>query len=220
MTKYEIIDWWLDKQKSGFASQDQLTVKELIYIQDHKEQCCNIKNLLQRDKPDILRRMANGERTMDIVKEYNMSMRAFHRNIEIKKGDRIMNIFTGIGRTTKDGELNFAAGSGTAILKFSMAIDRRFKNKNGEKETDFFNCIMFGKSAEGLAPYILKGKMIGINGSLQTGSYEKDGIKRYTTDIIVNEVQFLDSKKDSATETKPTGVTEVDYTNDSEELPF
>jgi single-strand DNA-binding protein len=136
-----------------------------------------------------------------------------------------MNIFTGIGRTTKDSDLIFAPGSGTAILKFSIAIDRRFKNKAGDKETDFFNCIMFGKSTEGLAPYILKGKQIGIVGSVQTGSYEaKDGTKRYTVDIMVNEVQFLDKKADNEkAETIPLSgkdITEVDDMSEMGEIPF
>ena len=132
-----------------------------------------------------------------------------------------MNQFNGVGRITKDGDLRFAAGSGNAVLKFSIAIDRRFK-KEGQKEVDFFNCIMFGKYAESIAPYILKGKLISVTGSLQTGNYEKDGIKRYTTDIVVNELKLLEKKSYDSTTPQDTGngegITPID---DSEsEIPF
>lgn len=108
-----------------------------------------------------------------------------------------------IGRLTKDGELSFTAGSGVAVLKYVLAVDREFKNKDGQKEADFINCIMFNKAAEGLAQYLTKGKLIGITGAIRTGSYEaKDGSKRYTTDIVVSQVKFLDSKK---SENNPSG---------------
>lgn len=93
-----------------------------------------------------------------------------------------------IGRLTKDPELNFAAGSGTAVTKFSLAITRPFK----KDETDFVNCVAFGKTAETIAQYILKGRQIAVTGSIRTGSYDaKDGTKRYTTSIAVETFEFI-----------------------------
>lgn len=98
-----------------------------------------------------------------------------------------------IGRLTKDPELKFAAGSGMAVCSFSIAVDRR-TSKDGKKEADFINTIAFGKTAETIANYLSKGRMIAISGRIQTGSYDaKDGTKRYTTDVVIDEFQFIDS---------------------------
>ncbi|MDC4242750.1 single-stranded DNA-binding protein, partial [Clostridium tertium] len=88
-----------------------------------------------------------------------------------------------IGRLTKDPELNFAAGTGTAVCRFSLAVTRPFK----KDETDFINCIAFGKTGETIAQYLTKGRQLAVTGSIRTGSYDaKDGTKRYTTDIVVD----------------------------------
>lgn len=93
-----------------------------------------------------------------------------------------------IGRLTRDPELNFAAGTGTAVCKFSLAVARPFK----KDETDFINCIAFGKTGETIAQYITKGRQVAVTGSIRTGSYDaKDGTKRYTTDIIVDSFEFI-----------------------------
>lgn len=93
-----------------------------------------------------------------------------------------------IGRLTKDPELNFAAGSGTAVTRFSLAVKRPFK----KDESDFINCVAFGKTGETIAQYITKGRQLAVTGSIRTGSYDaKDGSKRYTTDIIVDSFEFL-----------------------------
>jgi len=95
-----------------------------------------------------------------------------------------------IGRLTKDPELNFAAGTGTAVCRFSLAVTRPFK----KDETDFINCIAFGKRAETIAQYLTKGRQIAITGSIRTGSYDaKDGTKRYTTDIVGDSFEFIGS---------------------------
>lgn len=135
-----------------------------------------------------------------------------------------MNNWNGIGRLTKDGELSFAPGSGNAILRYTLAVDRDFKDKNGEKKADFINCVMFGKAAEGLAPYLIKGKLIGVTGAIRTGSYEaKDGGKRYTTDIVVSQVKFLDSKSSGNNQAAPaetyTGYDDITPVEDGE-IPF
>lgn len=96
-----------------------------------------------------------------------------------------------IGRLTRDPELNFAANSGTAVGKFSIAVTRQFK----KEETDFINCIAFGKTGETIAQYLTKGSPIAITGNIRTGSYDaKDGTKRYTTDVVVESFDFIGGK--------------------------
>lgn len=93
-----------------------------------------------------------------------------------------------IGRLTKDPELNFAAGTGTAVTRFTLAVTRPFK----KDETDFINCIAFNKRAEAIAQYLTKGRQLAVTGSIRTGSYDaKDGTKRYTTDIVVDSFEFI-----------------------------
>lgn len=103
-----------------------------------------------------------------------------------------MNKVTLIGRLTKDPELKYTPGAGTAVTTFSIAVDRRF-NKDGQKEADFIPIVVWGKQAETTAQYVTKGKLIGVAGRIQTRSYDaKDGSKRYVTEVIAEEVQFLE----------------------------
>lgn len=96
-----------------------------------------------------------------------------------------------IGRLTKDPELRFAAGSGNAVSRFTVAVNRQFKRD----ETDFINCVAFGKTAETISQYLTKGSQIALTGSIRTGSYDaQDGTKRYTTDIAVESFEFIGSK--------------------------
>ena len=104
-----------------------------------------------------------------------------------------MQTFTAIGRITKDLELR-QTQSGVAVVRFTLAVDRQFKNANGEKETDFLSCQAWRKTAELIGQYCAKGSLVGIQGEVRTGSYEKNGQRVYTTDIMVNNVKFLDSK--------------------------
>lgn len=101
-----------------------------------------------------------------------------------------MNNVTIVGRMTRDCDLKYSA-SGTAIARFTLAV-----NKFGKDEANFINCVAFKKTAEALANYTKKGSLIGVVGSIETGSYEKDGIRRYTTDVLCNSVQFLEPKRD------------------------
>lgn len=95
-----------------------------------------------------------------------------------------------IGRLTKDPELRYASGSGTAVCKFTLAVNRQFK----KDETDFINCIAFNKQGEAIAQYVAKGRQLAVTGSIRTGSYDgQDGVKRYTTDIIVESFEFIGS---------------------------
>ena len=99
-----------------------------------------------------------------------------------------MNKWGGIGRLTRDPELNFQANSGMAICRFRLAVTRPFK----KDETDFINCIAFNKRAEAIAQYLTKGRQLAVTGSIRTGSYDaKDGTKRYTTDIVVDSFEFI-----------------------------
>ena len=101
-----------------------------------------------------------------------------------------MNNVTLIGRTTREVELRYTP-SQTAVARFSIAISR--PTKDGEKKADFPSIIVFGKQAENCEKYLAKGRLVGIQGRLQTGSYEKnDGSKVYTTDVIAERVEFLE----------------------------
>lgn len=100
-----------------------------------------------------------------------------------------------IGRNTKDIELRQTT-AGTSVAEFSIAVNRAFKNANGERESDFFNCIAFSKLAETISKYVKKGDQLGVEGRLQTRNYtNKEGRKVYITEIVVENVEFLQSKK-------------------------
>ncbi|HIT91238.1 MAG TPA: single-stranded DNA-binding protein [Candidatus Merdenecus merdavium] len=100
-----------------------------------------------------------------------------------------------MGRLTRDPEVRYSAGdSSLAIARYSLAVDRRFK-RDGEPTADFINCVSFGKTAEFAEKYFRQGIKIAITGRIQTGSYtNKDGIKVYTTDVVVEEQEFAESK--------------------------
>lgn len=108
-----------------------------------------------------------------------------------------MNKVVLIGRLTKDPDLKFAQGTGNAVCKFTIAVNRRFK-KEGQPEADFIPITVFGKIAEATANYMVKGSQIGVSGNMQTSTYMKDNIKVYKTEVIADEVEFLDSKGKSS----------------------
>ena len=108
-----------------------------------------------------------------------------------------------MGRLTRDPEMR---GDGTSLVaRYNLAVDRRFK-KEGQADTDFINCVCFGKSAEFAEKYLKKGTKVVVTGHIQTGSYtDKDNKKVYTTDVIVEEQEFAESKgESSSSETKST----------------
>lgn len=110
-----------------------------------------------------------------------------------------MNKVVLIGNLTKDVDLSFAANSGMAVGRFQVAVARMKKG-----ESDFPNCISFGKTAETIAQYFFKGSKIAIEGHIQTGSYDaKDGTKRYTTDVIVDRFEFVGQGKQEQKEYNP-----------------
>lgn len=108
------------------------------------------------------------------------------------------------GRLTRDPEIRYSKGTPPlAIARYTLAVNRKLKRDN-EPEADFFNVIAFGKAAELADKYFEKGMLIIVIGHLQTGNYEKNGIKHYTTDIIAEEQEFAESKKSGQTERPPT----------------
>jgi single-strand DNA-binding protein len=107
------------------------------------------------------------------------------------------------GRIVRDLELKYS-NSGAAVLNFNIAVERAFKNANGERETDFINIVAFKATAENIAKYLKKGDGIGIVGRIQTGSYEnKNGQKVYTTDVVADQFDFpIQNKKQDGQQQK------------------
>lgn len=134
-----------------------------------------------------------------------------------------------MGRITKDVD---ARGDGNnMVARYSLAVDRRFKNKDGGYDTDFINIVAFGKSAEFAEKYFAKGMKVVITGRIQTGSYtNKDGQKVYTTDVVAEDQEFAESKKSSGGETESSGQKTKEVSSDddfmnidpslTEELPW
>src|SRR5690606_36946743 len=131
-----------------------------------------------------------------------------------------MNVFNGIGRLTKDVDMKYTP-NGTAVARFTIAINRPFKNKNGNYEADFINCVAFGKRAETIAEYVKKGQRIGVTGIVMTGSYENNqGQKVYTTDVNVTEFTFLESAQKMQKPETQTTVDAEPIQIEDEGLPF
>ena len=121
-----------------------------------------------------------------------------------------------IGRLTKDPEVRYTTGANqTAVTRFTLAVDDGYGEN---KKTSFIPIVVFGKQAENCEKYLAKGSQAGITGRIQTGSYEKDGRKVYTTDVIAGRVEFLSTPKksdDEPTEEPPAGFMAVD-----DDIPF
>ena len=123
-----------------------------------------------------------------------------------------------IGRLTRDPDIRYTADS-TAIARYTLAADRRFK-RDGEAAADFIGCVAFGKNAEFAEKYLRKGTKIAVVGHIQTGSYtNREGTKVYTTDVIVEEQEFAESKKNGSEEHVGDGFMNIPDGID-EELPF
>ncbi len=105
-----------------------------------------------------------------------------------------------MGRLVRDPEVRYSQGeNATAIARYTLAVDRRFNRNNGEDSADFIGCVAFGRQAEFAEKYLHKGTKIALTGRIQTGSYtNKDGVRVYTTDIVVEEQEFAESKNASA----------------------
>ncbi len=116
-----------------------------------------------------------------------------------------------MGRLTRDPEVRYSQGSEpVAVARYTLAVNRRFKRKD-EPEADFIPCVAFGKSGEFAEKYFRKGQLVAIVGRLQVRSWDKDGERRYATEVIIEEQHFAESKKDSgegkAAQSKPAAQT-------------
>lgn len=112
-----------------------------------------------------------------------------------------------IGRLTKDPELRYTP-SGVAVATFTLAVDRNFKNSNGERDTDFIPCVVYRQLAELCANYLSKGKLASVDGRLQIRSFEgQDGQRRWVTEVIAENVQFLSPKENGNSGNNTTGNT-------------
>ncbi|HOO61432.1 MAG TPA: single-stranded DNA-binding protein [Bacillota bacterium] len=102
-----------------------------------------------------------------------------------------------LGRLTRDPEVK-KTGSDISVCSFTVAVDRRFKNQNGERQADFINCVAWRQQADLIGKYFNKGSRINVIGSLQSRSYDDaDGKKRYVTEVVVDEIEFVDTKSDN-----------------------
>lgn len=126
-----------------------------------------------------------------------------------------MNVFTATGRLTKDPEKR-TTQNGTSVCTFTLAVDRRYKNANGERETDFFPVVCWRHTADFAAEYLSRGRLVCVHGEMQTRSYEKDGVKRYVTECVATDVQALSPKNEGAAQTQEPEMTPA---ND-DDLPF
>jgi single-strand DNA-binding protein len=134
-----------------------------------------------------------------------------------------MNSVNLIGRLVRDPEIRFLS-SGTAVANFTLAIDKQVSKEKkqemeskGEATADFINIVVWGKMGENSANYLAKGRLVGVTGRLQSGKYEKDGRTVYTTDVIANQVEFLEwgdkkENKEPAQDFKPIDT--------NEDIPF
>lgn len=127
-----------------------------------------------------------------------------------------------LGRLTADPEVRYSSNGETAITRFRIAVSRRFK-REGDPDADFLNMVAFGKTAENIGKYFQKGSMILTESHVQTGSYEKDGRKVYTTDFVVDGFEFTESKSNKAEEPKAEKVKDGEFVpvpNATEDLPW
>ena len=130
-----------------------------------------------------------------------------------------MNKVVLVGRLTKDVELR-TTPQGVSVCSFTVAVNRRFKNANGEYEADFINCVAWRQTAEFLSKYFSKGRMVGISGSIQTRSWEKDGERRYATEVLAEEAYFVDSKSGDSTPSRQSDDTDAGFSVDSGFMPI
>lgn len=130
-----------------------------------------------------------------------------------------------VGRLTRDPEVRYSNGEKpSAIARYSLAVQRKFKNSEGKYEADFINCVAMGKNGEFAEKYLKQGTQILVEGHIQTGNYtNKDGVKVYTTDVIVDSHEFVGSKNENTTNTNNTQ-SNNDFMsipdNIAEDLPF
>lgn len=127
-----------------------------------------------------------------------------------------MNKVVLIGRLTRDPELRYT-GSNTPVATFSLAVNRTFTNQNGEREADFINIVVWRKQAENVKNFLTQGSQVAVEGRIQTRTYDdQNGQKRYITEVVADNVEFLGSKN-SSNNTNNTGSSK---TNNAEPTPY
>ena len=124
-----------------------------------------------------------------------------------------------IGRLVNTPELNKTAND-KSVARATLAVNRRYKGQNGEREADFVNVVVWGKLAETLASYASKGSLISLDGELRTRRYEKDGVMHYVTEVLCNGFQLLESRAQRALRENNAGADLADLLLEEEELPF
>ena len=121
-----------------------------------------------------------------------------------------------IGRLTRDPELRYTS-SNVAVARFSIAVNRTFANQAGEREADFINIVVWRKQAENVKNYLKQGSQVAIDGRIQTGSYDgEDGKKRYTTEVVADNVQFLDTRASRDSQMNDNNLTPSDFSSQVE----
>ena len=116
-----------------------------------------------------------------------------------------------IGRLTRDPELRYTSG-GIAVTRFTLAVDRNFTNQQGEREADFIPIVVWRGQAETSAKYLNKGRLVAVSGRIQTGSYETpEGQRRYTTEVVADDVRFLDWGDGKADKSSDSGRSQDTY---------
>ena len=131
-----------------------------------------------------------------------------------------MNRVVLVGRLTRDPEMR-TTSSGISQTRFTIAVNRRTANQNGQREADFINCVAWRGTAETIAKYIKKGREIAVEGRLQTGSYDaQDGTKRYTTDVVVDNFTFIGGGNNDASVENQGGSSSIVESTDISEDPF
>lgn len=132
-----------------------------------------------------------------------------------------MNTITLLGRLTKNPEARYTS-TGKAVTLFTLAVNRPYTNSDGQREADFINCQAWGKTAEVVGNHVSKGDRLLAEGRLQIRSYtDKEGVKRYATEVVINRVEFIEQKKDSNVKTEASPMDDfgsADFEQDS--IPF
>lgn len=131
----------------------------------------------------------------------------------------MLNKVIAIGRLTADPELQKTANDKN-FLRLNLAVNRRYKDQNGERETDFLPLVVWGKLAETMSSYAKKGSLISVEGEVRTRRYEKDGQQHYVTEILLSSFQLLESRAQRALRENNLGTELADLVMPEEELPF
>ncbi len=132
----------------------------------------------------------------------------------------MMNVFVGIGRLTRDPELRYTP-QGVPVASFAIAVERPFTNAQGNKEVDFIDCVAWRKLGEVVGNHLSKGRLVGVRGRLQIRSYEaQDGTKRRVAEIVAEDINFLDGKKNGNGAAAESGSASEPDAAIPDDLPF